>query len=60
MSSLSRILGIDNSTGTRIIDNLEMKGLVSRVRDKIDNRIVKIFLKNKGKKIHNSIELELE
>ena len=60
MSSLSRILGIDNSTGTRIIDNLEMKGLVSRVRDKIDNRIVKIFLTNKGKKIHNSIELELE
>ena len=60
MSSLSRILGIDNSTGTRLIDGLEMKGIVTRVRDKIDNRIIKIFLTNKGKKIYSSIELELE
>ena len=60
MSSLSKTLGIDNSTGTRLIDGLETKGLVRRVRDKIDNRIVKIFLTNNGKKIYNTIEFELE
>ena len=60
MSSLSKTLGIDNSTGTRLIDGLEMKGLVRRVRDKIDNRIVKIFLTKSGEKIYNAIESELE
>ena len=60
MSSLSKTLGIDNSTGTRLIDGLEKKGLVIRVRDIIDNRIFKIFLTNRGKKIYSSIESELE
>ena len=60
MSSLSKTLGIDNSTGTRLIDGLEKKGLVIRVRDKFDNRIFKIFLTNRGKKIYSSIESELE
>ena len=60
MSSLSKTLGIDNSTGTRLIDGLETKGLVRRVRDKIDSRIVKIFLTNSGKKIYNTIDFELE
>ena len=60
MSSLSKTLGIDNSTGTRLIDGLETKGLARRVRDKIDNRIVKIFLTNNGKKMYNIIEFELE
>ena len=60
MSSLSKTLGIDNSTGTRLIDGLEKKGLVRRVRGKIDNRIVKIFLTNSGEKMYNIIEFELE
>lgn len=60
MSNLSKTLGIDNSTGTRLIDGLETKGLVKRVRDKIDNRIVKIYLTNNGRKIYNTIEFELE
>ena len=60
MSSLSKTLGIDNSTGTRLIDGLETKGLVRRVRDKIDNRIVKIFLTDSGEKIYNIIDFELE
>ena len=60
MSSLSKTLGIDNSTGTRLIDGLERKGLVVRVRDNLDNRIVKIFLTNRGEKTYNSIDFELE
>tara|TARA_B100000212_G_scaffold319004_1_gene275851 strand:+ start:168 stop:587 length:420 start_codon:yes stop_codon:yes gene_type:complete len=60
MSSLSKTLGIDNSTGTRLIDGLETKGLVRRARDKFDNRIVKIFLTSKGRKIYTSIDFELE
>lgn len=60
MSSLSKTLGIDTSTGTRLIDGLETKGLVKRVRDKLDSRVIKIFLTNKGGEIYNSIEFELE
>ena len=60
MSSLSKKLGIDNSTGTRLIDGLEMKGIVRRVRDRFDNRIVKIFLTDSGEKIYNIIDFELE
>ena len=60
MSSLSKTLGIDNSTGTRLIDGLETKGLVRRVRDKLDSRIVKIFLTSRGRKIYTSIEFQLE
>ena len=60
MSSLSKTLGIDNSTGTRLIDGLETKGLVRRARDKFDNRIIKIFLTSRGRKIYTSIEFELE
>jgi len=60
MSSLSKTLGIDNSTGTRLVDGLETKGLVRRARDKFDNRIVKIFLTSRGRKIYTYIEFELE
>ena len=60
MSSLSKTLGVDNSTGTRLIDGLETKGLVRRAQDKFDNRIVKIFLTSRGRKIYTSIEFELE
>ena len=60
MSSLSKKLGIDNSTATRLIDGLEEKKLVKRKRGVSDNRVIKVFLTNKGKKSYNSIELQLE
>ena len=60
MSSLSKKLGIDNSTATRLIDGLEEKKLVKRKRGVSDNRVINVFLTNKGKKTCNSIELQLE
>ena len=60
MSSLSKKLGIDNSTATRLIDGLEGKKLVKRKRGVSDNRVIKVFLTNKGKIFYNSIELQLE
>ena len=60
MSRLSKMLGIDNSTTTRLIDGLEKKGLVRRRRDDFDSRSLKVFLTNDGEKIYSSIELQLE
>ena len=60
MSRLTKMLGIDNSTTTRLIDGLEKKGLVMRRRDDFDSRSLKVFLTNDGEKIYNSIELQLE
>ena len=60
MSRLSKMLGIDNSTTTRLIDGLEKKGLVRRRRDDFDSRSLKVFLTNDGEKIYTSIELQLE
>ena len=60
MSYFSKKLGIDNSTGTRLIDGLEKKKLVKRKRNASDNRVVKVFLTNRGEKINNSIEFQLE
>ena len=60
MSYFSKKLGIDNSTATRLIDGLEKKKLVKRKRNASDNRVVKVFLTERGKKINNSIEFQLE
>ena len=60
MSRLSKMLGIDNSTTTRLIDGLEKKGLVRRRREDFDSRSLKVFLTNDGEKIYTSIELQLE
>ena len=60
MSRLTKILGIDNSTTTRLIDGLEKKGLVKRRRDDFDSRSLNVFLTNSGEKIYTSIELQLE
>ena len=60
MSYLSKKLGIDNSTVTRLVDGLEEKKLVIRERDESDNRVVKVFLTKHGEKVYNSIELQLE
>ena len=60
MSYFSKKLGIDNSTATRLIDGLEKKKLVKRERNTLDNRVIKVFLTKRGKKINDSIEFQLE
>ena len=44
MSALSKKLGVDNSTATRMITGLEKKDWIRRERDKYDKRVIKVFL----------------
>ena len=60
MSKLAQKLGLDNSTITRLIARLEKKGWVCREQSKRDKRGIKVFLKNKGPKIQQDIEKEIE
>ena len=49
MSSLAVKLGIDNSTLTRLIGNLEKKEFAFRHRDEEDRRIINVFLTDAGR-----------
>tara|TARA_B100000686_G_C16803412_1_gene987987 strand:- start:2379 stop:2798 length:420 start_codon:yes stop_codon:yes gene_type:complete len=51
MSSLAYKLGVDNSTLTRLIENLERKNLAFRQRDEHDKRIINVFLTNNGEEL---------
>jgi len=45
---LSKILGIDTGLMTRMLDKLEMKGLVVRSRDEHDRRVVNLAMTKAG------------
>ena len=49
MSSLAVKLGIDNSTLTRLIGNLEKKEFAFRRRDEEDRRVINVFLTDAGR-----------
>jgi DNA-binding MarR family transcriptional regulator len=50
MSDLSRVLEIDNSAITRLVDSLEAMGFVKRDSNPSDRRQYLIYLTEKGKK----------
>ena len=60
MSELSWTLGLDNSTVTRLIERLEIKGLVKREKSDTDKRSIIVFLKKRGMVIQKSIEKKLD
>ncbi len=60
MSELSLVLGLDNSTVTRLVIRLEKKLWVERQKSRIDQRAVKVFLTNKGLKIQQNIEKKID
>ncbi|WP_042259618.1 MarR family winged helix-turn-helix transcriptional regulator [Paraburkholderia heleia] len=45
---LSKLLGIDTGLMTRMLDKLEVKGLLERSRDADDRRVVNLHLTAKG------------
>ena len=51
MSSLAYKLGVDNSTLTRLVENLERKQLAFRQRDEADKRIINVFLTKGGEEL---------
>ncbi len=52
---LSVILSIEGPTTTKIIDNLEKRGFITRVPHETDRRAYKISLTEKGKNIQKEI-----
>jgi len=60
MSELARKLGLDNSTVTRLIVRLEIKGWVYREKSRRDKRAIIVVLNNKGLKIQQNIEKKIE
>jgi len=60
MSELSLVLGLDNSTVTRLVIRLENKLWVERKKSRRDQRAVKVFLTNEGFKIQKNIEKKID
>ena len=60
MTSLSRQLGIDNSTLTRNLEKMAKKGFIQKVQDDFDKRNTHISLTKEGKQTLFEIESHLE
>tara|TARA_B100001996_G_scaffold264971_1_gene206759 strand:- start:1855 stop:2274 length:420 start_codon:yes stop_codon:yes gene_type:complete len=60
MSAVSKKLGVDNSTATRMITGLENKGWVRRDVDIHDKRIIKVFLTGEGNTIQSQLEMKFD
>tara|TARA_B100000686_G_C16763462_1_gene960264 strand:- start:423 stop:845 length:423 start_codon:yes stop_codon:yes gene_type:complete len=59
MSSIAKVLGIDNSTATRLVAGLENKGWIKRIKCKDDKRIIMVSLTNRGLGIQNKLEKKI-
>ena len=60
MSRLAGKLGIDNSTLTRLMDNLEKHNLAFRKKDEDDRRLVNVFLTEEGQAVMSRFEARIE
>ena len=56
MSEIAQEMRSPVSTVTRIVDRLEKKGFISRMRDKKDLRITRLFLEPVGETVVKEIE----
>lgn len=60
MSMLSKKLGVDNSTTTRLIVGMETDGLVERKSSKKDRRVICVFLTKSGEILYKELELKFD
>ena len=60
MTSLSKKLGIDNSTLTRLIRILLENGIVKKTSNPIDKRSIIVSLSRKGESLRLKIEREMD
>ena len=60
MTSLSRKLGVDNSTLTRLIDILLKKSIAEKNNNPIDKRSIIVSLTRKGELLQLKIEEEMD
>ncbi len=56
MNELSKVMSLNTSTSTRMIDGLVKEGFAERGHDKFDRRLVTVGLTVKGKKIAKDIK----
>ena len=62
MSQIAKLMSITTGTLTKAMDALDRKGYVSRARDTVDKRVVKVSLTGKGKSAfyhHESFHLQM-
>ena len=60
MSSLSKCLGLDTSTVTRLVIGLEKKGWVKRKKSSKDNRVIMVFISELGEEIKTQLEKRID
>lgn len=53
-TKIAPVMGMGTSSLTRLLKNMEDDGLIFRVSDKNDKRVVKIFLTEKGKELRET------
>lgn len=59
MNELSEVMGLANSTTTRIVDQLVKKDLVHRGEDIEDRRVVRVQLTARGRELWQALDTEL-
>ena len=57
MSHLADLLGVSYSNATGVVDRIEERGLVERVRDNVDRRVVIVRLTDQGRDRLNDVQL---
>ena len=60
MSALSKKIGIDNSTATRLVMGLEKKGWVNRRSANYDKRVIQVALTQEGDEIQTQLEQQFD
>jgi DNA-binding MarR family transcriptional regulator len=60
MSELSKKIGIDNSTATRLVMGLEKKGWVNRRSANYDKRVIQVTLTKDGDEIQTQLEQQFD
>ena len=60
MSALSKKIGIDNSTATRLVMGLEKKGWVNRRSATYDKRVIQVTLTKDGDEIQIQLEQQFD
>ena len=60
MSALSKKIGIDNSTATRLVMGLEKKGWVNRRSANYDKRVIQVALTKDGEEIQTQLEQQFD
>jgi DNA-binding MarR family transcriptional regulator len=56
IGALAKPLGVDAPAVTNIVQRLEQSGLVERVRDREDQRVVKVSLSGEGREMMHSLQ----